>query len=154
MWSLVGASGVLDVNSPYAYLLVCSHFAATSVVAEREGALAGFVAAYACPERRDTVFVWQVGVAASARGCGLATRMLDRVVRCDPRFRYLEATITDSNHASWALFRGFARRRGAACREAEGFAATLFPPGLAHEAEVLVRIGPLGPYTGRGEEHR
>jgi hypothetical protein len=51
IWSLVRASKALDVNSPYAYLLVCSHFAATSVVAERGDSIVGLVAAYARPDR-------------------------------------------------------------------------------------------------------
>lgn len=151
MWSLVRASRVLDLNSPYAYLLVCSHFAATSAVAERAGALVGFVAAYAPPGRPDTLFVWQIGVAEAARGCGLATRLLRHAVD-SAGYRYLEATITASNRASWALFQGFARRRAAAFRETAGFAATHFPQGLAHEAETLVRIGPLAPCSGDEEE--
>lgn len=141
MWELVRASESLDLNSPYAYLLVGSHFAGTSVVAERAGEIVAFVAAYAPPGRPDTLFVWQVGVAAAARGAGLASRLLERAVAAGG-FRFLEATITPSNAASWALFRGFARRHGVACRESPCFSAAHFP-GAGHEGETLVRIGPL-----------
>jgi L-2,4-diaminobutyric acid acetyltransferase len=55
---------------------------------------------------------------------------------------HLEATVTPSNQASWALFRGFAKRAGAACHEIPAFPSHLFPDG-DHEEEVRIRIGPL-----------
>ncbi|MCZ7618070.1 MAG: diaminobutyrate acetyltransferase [Myxococcota bacterium] len=146
LWRLVRDSGALDLNSPYCYLLVCSHFADTSLVAERNGSIVGFVAAYRPPTRPGAIFVWQIAVAASQRGAGLARRLLDTLVD-RPAVRdaeELEATVTASNEASRRLFGGFARRLGVACREERGFAADLFPDGPdAHEAEILLRIGPL-----------
>ena len=35
--NLIRASAFVDDNSPYLYLLVCSHFAKTSAIAERNG---------------------------------------------------------------------------------------------------------------------
>ncbi len=142
--ALVRASGVLDVNSPYAYLLLCTDFADTGVVAQRGGALAGFVLGYRPPARPEAVFVWQVGVDAAERGRGLAGRLL-RALMAGPGARgarFLEATVTPSNAASAALFRAFGRRVGAPCREAPAFAASLFP-GPDHEEEIRFRIGPL-----------
>lgn len=145
MWSLVRDSGALDLNSPYAYLLVCSHFAGTSVVAEAGGRLVGFVASYRPPPKPETVFVWQIGVDAAARGQGLGGRLLSAVLErpgCRG-VRFLEATVTPSNDASRALFEGFARRRGAPCREEPGFGSELFPADPPHEPEGLLRIGPF-----------
>jgi L-2,4-diaminobutyric acid acetyltransferase len=141
---VVRRSGTLDVNSPYAYLLLTSHFADTSVVAERAGDVVGFVAAYRPPSRPQSLFVWQVAVDAAARGHGLGTRLLDGALATEAaaECRYLEATVTPSNVSSWALFRGVARRHGVPCREETGFVAALFPDG-GHEDEILVRIGPL-----------
>src|SRR5690606_21922775 len=56
---LVVESQVLDRNSLYAYLLVCTHFAATSAVAERAGEVVGFVSAYFLPDSPQTLFIWQ-----------------------------------------------------------------------------------------------
>jgi len=151
IWALVRDSGTLDVNSPYAYLLMCSHFSGTSVVAVVAGDLVGFVAAYCPPGDGDTAFVWQVGVAQSVRGQGVAGRMLDAVVD-RAGARYLEATVTPSNAPSWGLFRGFARRRGVPCEETPRFGVELFPPDGDHEPENLVRIGPLTKELDRGEE--
>jgi L-2,4-diaminobutyric acid acetyltransferase len=146
VWELVGASGALEPNTCYAYLLLCTHFAETCLVAEgaREKGLLGFVAAYRPPSDGDAVFVWQIGVAAEARGRGLASRLLDALVAlpacADARF--LEATVGESNSASERLFRAFARRHGVACRVTPGFRAEHFGP-LDHEDEPLYRIGPL-----------
>lgn len=147
IWRLVKDTGVLDLNSPYAYLLVAEHFGPTSVVAEIDGEIAGFVSAYCPPHKPETVFVWQVGVAAAGRGRGLATRMLFDIMRrsaCEQRgVRYLDTTIGPSNEASMALFRGFARKLDTGVEETELFAREHFPDPEAHEPEILFRIGPI-----------
>src|SRR3546814_14353168 len=67
----------LDVNSLYAYLLLCEHFSATCVVAESAGGRTdGFVSAYLPPARPDVIFVWQVAVHSRARGQRLASAIL------------------------------------------------------------------------------
>lgn len=146
MWRLAVDTGALDVNSPYAYLLVCTHFAATSIVAEDPGGrgLAGFAAAYRLPDDLDVLFVWQIGVAADRRHAGLGRQLLRSLLaRPGNRgVRWLEATVTPSNCASERLFRSFARSVGAACDTTGSHPADLFPGGN-HEPEVLYRVGPL-----------
>ena len=150
IWQLVERTPSLDSNSPYAYLLLCTDFASTGAVAELGGEIAGFVLGYRPPARPEACFVWQVGVGETARGRGLAGALLDHVLSglLAEGVRFLEATVTPSNGASWSLFRSFARRAGVACREAPAFPSTLFPDG-DHEEEVLVRIGPLHPESLR-----
>jgi len=144
VWHLVRESGVLDLNSPYAYLLLCSDFAPTSVIAETAGRIDGFVGAYRPPPRPESVFVWQVVTARDVQGRGLGSRLLDALVERPAcrGVRFLEATVTPSNQPSHALFRGFARRHGVPLVEELAFGAELFP-GPEHEEEVRVRIGPL-----------
>lgn len=155
MWRLAHASGTLDVNSPYMYLLGASHFAATSVVARDAGDspddgrdLAGFVFGYLLPDAPDTVFVWQVAVADSHRGRGVGRGMLAALVdRLAPSgCRYLECSITPDNLASHALFASFARARSASLETGQAlFTAADFPDATAHEPELRYRIGPLPP---------
>ncbi|MCA0899477.1 diaminobutyrate acetyltransferase [Microbulbifer agarilyticus] len=136
----------LDTNSLYCNLLQASHFAATSVAAERNGALVGFISGYIIPDRPDTLFIWQVAVAEGGRGMGLAGRML-REILARPACRgvsHLETTITPDNEASWALFRGFARKLGAACADTVMFDRERHFNGQ-HDSELLVRIGPFSP---------
>jgi L-2,4-diaminobutyric acid acetyltransferase len=133
----------LDVNSPYAYLLWCRDFAATSVIASLDGRPAGFITGYRRPGRPATVVVWQVAVASTHRGFGIAGRMLDHLVHRLQRddVTHLEASVTPDNVASQGLFEAFARRWQASVERHELFGADLFPDG--HAAEELFRIGPL-----------
>lgn len=144
VWAVVRDGGVLDLNSPYAYLLLCTDFADTSLVAEDRGRVVGFVAAYRPPPRPDVIFVWQVAVADAAQRRGLGHALLDELVtRLTPRgVRFLEATVTPSNRPSWALFRGLATKHGVRCQEEVRFPVDLFPTA-EHEEEVRVRLGPF-----------
>lgn len=157
VWRLVEASGVLDVNSSYAYLLWSKHFAGTSVVAEvpatgdghgeGEGAeIVGFVTGFRPPERPEVLFVWQVGVDASMRGRGVAGRLLRGLIALPgcAGVTHLETTVTPSNGPSRALFRSFGRAMGAAVEVGPYITEEMFPD-TGHEAEELFRIGPFDP---------
>jgi len=114
IWELVRACKPLDENSMYCNLIQCDHFRETCVVAERDGAIVGWVSAYVLPYDPETLFVWQVAVAEAARGTGLGGMMLgDLLGRGACRgVRRVQTTITADNDASWALFRRFAETRG------------------------------------------
>lgn len=138
----------LDDNSLYAYLLMCHHFADTCVVAEWEGSLVGFITGYRPPRQPDTLFVWQVAVDSSARGTGLASRMLDQLLSLQGEnggeaVRFVEATVTPDNQPSQRLFRKLAERYQTQCETGVLFPKHLFGEA-AHEDEVLFRIGPIG----------
>lgn len=143
MWRIARDSGVLDLNSSYAYLLFCRDFSRTCRVATVAGDTVGFVLGYRRPERPDCLFVWQVGVDERHRGRGISSRLLDDLVRSDvePPVRVVETTITDDNVASQALFAAFARRWGATVTTSPLIEAGDFPDG--HEAEPLYEIGPI-----------
>ena len=154
------SSGTLDLNSPYAYLLWCAQFAETSVVAEVDGAPAGFVMGFRPPGRAHVLFVWQVAVEREHRGLGLAGRMLDHLLERPFGLTAVEATVTPSNEASQRLFRALARRHRTECREEPYLSADHFP-AAGHEPENLFHIGPIQhgsdrPGTGRsgtGQPH-
>jgi L-2,4-diaminobutyric acid acetyltransferase len=146
----------LDPNSTYAYLLLSHHFHDTCVVAERRRTIVGFVSAYVPPRQQDTIFVWQVAVDATARGEGLAGRLLDELLAREAcaEVSFLETTVTPSNRPSRKLFDALARRLKAACRTSVLFPPELFngtrsrespdgEPAPCHEAEELLRIGPF-----------
>lgn len=155
MWSLVKDTGVLDLNSSYSYLILAEHFAETCVVAERDGAVVGFVTAYIPPKQPDTLFIWQVGVAEDERGNGLASRMLEELLQrpACADVNYLNATVTPSNGPSSGLFRSFARSRGTVCTVQQGFHEDLFP-GNGHEPEMLFRIGPFNAFDTQDFEEQ
>ena len=144
MCQLVQETTSLDPNSCYAYLLLCTHFSNTCIVAQDRSELVGFVAAYRPPTDPDVLFVWQVGVKPVARGQGLAKTMIRTLLERDAcqSVNFLEATVTPSNVASQTLFRSLANEHGTSCAERCWFPPETFGSG-EHEAEVLFRIGPL-----------
>lgn len=136
----------LDPNSLYCNLLQCTHFAETCAiaveVAEDGGErVVGWLSAYRPPTEPETLFVWQVAVAPTARRSGLAHRMLETILR-RPSCRGVErvgASVTADNAASLGFFERFARRHGSGLRrslwldEAEAFASR-------HASEWSIRI--------------
>ncbi|GAB4143925.1 MAG: diaminobutyrate acetyltransferase [Sphingomonadales bacterium] len=136
----------LDENSQYCNLLQCLHFSSTSAVAERSGAVVGFVSGYRLPEAPDTLFIWQVAVDPAARGLGLGKRlMLDILARpANAGVRKLHTTVTQDNAASWAMFENLA-----AALDAPHQRSLLFDRdthfGGRHDSEYLMAIGPFAP---------
>lgn len=142
--ALVAACPPLDPNSLYCNLLQCTHFAGTSVLAERDGELLGWISGYRPPREPHTLFVWQVAVHERARGLGLARRMIFSLLE-RPALRgiaYIKTTVTPGNDASRALFRSIAERAGTGIRESEGFDEARHFRGR-HDSEKLLTIGPF-----------
>lgn len=143
---LISQCPPLDVNSVYAYLLLCEHFRHTCIVAESGGRIDGFISAYLPPGRDDTLFIWQVAVHDRARGRRLAGAMLDQLLERPALagIRYLETTVGPDNLASRRTFLSLAARMDAPVTERPLFVQQLFG-GAAHEDEMLLRIGPFVP---------
>lgn len=141
---LVADCAPLDRNSIYCNLLQAGHFNGTSIAAKEGESLQGFVSGYLIPKRQNCLFIWQVAVAESARGQGLALRMLlalkAREACADVQF--LETTITDSNQASWALFRRLATQLNAPLTKRVMFDKEVHFDHQ-HDTEYLVQIGPF-----------
>lgn len=144
--ALIDACPPLDTNSLYCNLLQCTHFAGTSALAEQDGGVVGWVSGYRRPDRPDTLFIWQVAIAASARGSGIARRLvLDILARLECRgVRFIATTITAANAPSWALFESIARTLGANGRRRVLFDRAGHFDG-AHETEHEFLIGPFDP---------
>lgn len=112
IWALIQACKPLDENSMYCNLIQCDHFADTCILAEMDGMPVGWISGYLLPDAPDTLFVWQVAVSEKARGLGLASDMLDRLLSREDMadVRQLKTTITRDNTPSWSLFRSLAER--------------------------------------------
>jgi len=146
--ALISRCKPLDLNSTYAYLLLCHHFADTCVAARRGRDLVGFISGYMLPTDLRTFFVWQVAVDPEARGARLGAQMLRHLLARDAasEIRYLETTVSPSNTASRRMFQRFADLIDAPIDEQMLFDRDAF--GYEdHEEEVLLKIGPLD--TGR-----
>lgn len=141
---LIASCPPLDTNSVYCNLLQCLHFADTSVLAERQGELLGFISGYRTPEDPERLFVWQVAVSPLARGEGVGLAMLDMLLKRAARdgLTWLETTITEANQASWALFEKLARSRNLALSRSVQFDRDDHFHGQ-HDTEFRVLIGPF-----------
>jgi len=136
----------LDNNSSYCNLLQCGHFSNTSVAADLDGKLVGFISGYIVPARPDTLFLWQAAVDEDARGLGLASQMLSHILKrpsCHD-VRYIETTITESNQPSWRLFESLAKRLNTEIQSSPWLDKQTHFDGL-HDSESLIRIGPFNP---------
>ncbi len=145
VWQLISECEPLDRNSMYCNLLQCDHFAGTSIVAELEGDIVGWISAYVVPNEPDTLFIWQVAVSERARGMGLASKMLRSLLDRDAcaDVASLKTTITGDNEASWALFRRFAQAQRTPIGSEAYFKRGEHFEGR-HATEHMVTIGPFG----------
>jgi L-2,4-diaminobutyric acid acetyltransferase len=127
---LVVCSRRLDVNSPYAYLVLC-----------RDGRAVGFLTGYMRPAAPDTFFSWQSAVDSTVPVPGLAFAMMTTVVdRVRARgARFFETTINPDNRAVVMLIRKLARRYRATPEISVLFDERTLGPD--HEPEVLYRFG-------------
>ncbi len=144
VWELIRKSGPLDENSLYCNLVQCDHFADTCVIAELGGEIVGWISAFIPPDGSDTLFVWQVAVGESARGRGVAKKMLEellaRPVCVD--VKQLKTTITADNDASWALFNSFAENMDAELDHEPHYEEDAHFGGK-HATEYMVTIGQI-----------
>jgi L-2,4-diaminobutyric acid acetyltransferase len=144
MWKMVDEAAALDPNSSYAYFMACRNFAATSVVAEVGGEIAGMVTAYPLPDDPQRLFVWQVNVREAFQGRGIAAGMLNELLNRDDcaSVRFIETTVEPGNDASEALFRRVAADFNADINSKEIYKDELFPDA-EHRAERLFVVGPI-----------
>ncbi|MGP4063181.1 diaminobutyrate acetyltransferase [Halobacillus sp. H74] len=144
VYEMIESIPILDLNSSYSYLLWCEFFSETSVIVNDGKETVGFISGFINPTSPDTLFIWQVAVAETERGQGLATKMIDSILNrqvCQG-VEYVEATVSPSNQPSQKLFKGFAEKKNVSCDISVCFEEDDFP-GEEHEQENTFRIGPL-----------
>lgn len=144
MWNIARDSKTLDLNSLYHYLIMSSHFSKTSLIAEYDKKVVGFVTGYTPPGMHDTLFIWQVAVADGYQGKGLGLKLLLNAFDSEnSSYRRLLATVTPSNTASINLFTAASRELKAPCKfEDVVFGKEEFGE-TGHEPEILFNIGPV-----------
>jgi predicted GNAT superfamily acetyltransferase len=108
--------------------LFLDHFHDTSLVAERDGELAGFLVAFMSPSNPDDAYIHFVGVSPRSRGSGLARRLYETFfdrARTEGR-RVVRAVTAAHNSASIAF------------HTAMGFTVTDPIPGYDGPSDVKV----------------
>jgi len=138
---LISTCPPLDLNSTYCYLILCEHFAETSVVAEMSGEIVGVITGYRTPQNPQILFVWQVAVNPKYRGNGLGNRMLqslwDRLV--PEGVSEINTTVAPANLLSLSLFESFAKSNSAYLEKTKFIDSSFFGEE-SHENEDLISI--------------
>lgn len=142
IWSLAKETNELELNSSYSYILWCDKFSDSTIVAVKDCEVVGFVQGFVQETPEPTLFVWQVAVSEKVRGEGLATRMIEALLK-RTEVTYLEATVTPSNLPSNALFQGIAKKHNTTYEIRRYIEAEDFPNTEDEEEEKLYRIGPI-----------
>lgn len=139
---LIQNSPPLDCNSVYNYLLLCTHFSDTCICAVENDTIFGFISGYIIPDQNDTLFIWQVAVSEGARGRGIASKMIKRLLKRKnlKHIHNIETTVTPSNNASASFFRKLSKDLNTECNESPYFLEHHFGKG-SHEQENLFKIG-------------
>lgn len=142
IWELVKNNKPLDENSKYLYVLLCHQFSKTCCVAEHNSEIIGFLSGFISPKDPNTLFVWQAAVDKRFRNEGVAKKMvLQTLSGTDPLVKFVEATVTPSNHASLKFLQNFADQAGAKLATSPLFSTDVLED--EHEPENLIRIGPI-----------
>lgn len=142
--ALIARCPPLDRNSAYCNLLQCTHFSEHCIIAEMGGKVIGWVSGYRPPSEPSALFIWQVAVGQEGRNRKLASGMINALLRRSSQqgVNHLITTITDDNHASWALFQGLARDWNTALERQAMFDSEAHFAGTS-ATEYMARIGPI-----------
>jgi L-2,4-diaminobutyric acid acetyltransferase len=138
---LVANRPYVGLNSRYTYFLLARDFQDTCLIAQVADKIVAFASGYLSPKRPDTFFSWEVVVDKPYRGNGLQKMLLLNQLRLSGA-RYFEATVNPSNPASKNSYLTLARLLDAGVEERLLFSEADFEFD-GHEAEVLLRIGPI-----------
>ena len=139
-------AGTLELNSPYCYNLIATHFNQSSV---HDNNPIGFLSGYFLPGAPHELFVWQIGLLPQYQGHGLAKHMILSLLNRESckKVTTLKATISPSNAASLSLFKKIAKETQSLLTITPYFSSEDFP--VAHEEEPLITIGPFNQYKNQ-----
>ncbi len=144
IFSLIKNSKPLDLNSEYAYMLICEHFKDTSVIAEIEKKIVGVITGYVIPNEPDTLFIWQVAVDKDFRGKRIPYFMFENLLSRKnlSNIKRIKTTISPSNSASQKMFEKFSVKLECSIERRKYITQNDFLIG-EHEDETLYTIGPF-----------
>ncbi|MBF0289372.1 MAG: diaminobutyrate acetyltransferase [SAR324 cluster bacterium] len=134
-----------ELNSAYFYYLVCKHFFETSLLAEEQGNIIGFIFSYIPPQKPDALFVAHIMVSETRRREGIASSMMSHLLEQShiiPKIEYLETALTSTNYAAVRLFHRVSQKYKTSVKERLFCSKEHLEPE-AKEDKILVQIGPL-----------
>lgn len=131
----------VGLNSRYTYFLLARDFYETCLVAKHGDEIVAFSSGFIPPNRQDTFFSWEVVVREDFRGNGLQKMLLISQIK-KSGVKYVEGTVNPSNEVSKRNFHELSISLQTFCKEYPLFSEEDFEMD-GHEAEVLLRVGPI-----------
>jgi diaminobutyrate acetyltransferase len=106
VYRFISSCGVLETYGEHFFRIVIRYFGSTSYLAERDGAIIGYMWGFLTQEDPETFFLWQIGVDPATRGEGIGGLILERAEAdlAARGCRRIELTIDPANHPSRRLF--------------------------------------------------
>lgn len=144
IWKLIKRTGNLDLNSEYCYFMLSDLFREHCAVVKSpdENDILGYVSCIPRQNDSQTLFVWQVCTDPRIQKRGMAKKMIQFVIENQSeKVAYIEATISDDNAGSQALFSSLAKSYQAEIKKELYIDARDF--NNSHESEYIYRIGKL-----------
>ena len=116
-------------------------FSETSVLAELDGKLLGWVSAYILPYDPQTLFIWTVEVVKVERNPELSSLMLGYLMRQEPcaGVTRVQTVISCDEDRPWTLFRRFARWQHSRM-DIQPYFTQALTPHKRHENDNMVTI--------------
>ncbi|MBU2915393.1 MULTISPECIES: GNAT family N-acetyltransferase [Reichenbachiella] len=144
IWKLIKRTGNLDLNSEYCYFMLADLYQdhCAIITSPDHSGILGFASCLPRQDQANTLFAWQICTDPLIQKRGMAKKMLQFVLdNQDKKFEYLQATISDDNLGSQALFKSIAKSYGASIDKEMYIAADDFND--SHESEYIYNIGKL-----------
>lgn len=144
IWKLIKRTGNLDLNSEYCYFMLSDLFKdyCAIVTSPDETDILGYVSCIPRQDDSQTLFVWQVCTDPRIQKRGMAKKLINFVIeQQSEKVEFIEATISDDNQGSIALFTSLAKSYGAEMKKENYIEASDFND--SHESEYIYKIGKL-----------
>lgn len=110
----VASCAPLEVHTAFTYWVTFEHWGDFCFVLLKEDRITGYVSAIGSGRHRDTIYLWQIGVAEELRHRGMAQHLISAVVGAAVAkgYRTAQVSIAKDNEASRRAFERYATSRG------------------------------------------
>ncbi|UXP33360.1 diaminobutyrate acetyltransferase [Reichenbachiella agarivorans] len=144
IWKLIKRTGNLDLNSEYCYFMLADLYQdqCAIVTSPDHAGILGFASCLPRQEEDNTLFVWQICTDPQLQKQGMAKKMLHFILENQQdKVKYIQATISEDNLGSRALFTSIAKSYDAKIDKDLYIDAQDF--SNSHKSEFIYRIGIL-----------
>jgi L-2,4-diaminobutyric acid acetyltransferase len=110
----VASCAPLEVHTAFTYWVTFEHWGDICFVLLEDGRIAGYVSAIGSDRHRETIYLWQIGVAEKLRHQGVAQHLISAVssAAVAKGYKTAQVSIANDNEASRKAFEHYAANTG------------------------------------------